>query len=80
MQTQTINLTRGAFGQPSVPFLLSRRGGGIPPVGRAVRSSRSAFQRFSKGGRQFYRSYGYRFFCDTRFLFTKKTKTGTRGR
>ena len=26
MQTQTINLRRGAFGQPSVPFLLSRRG------------------------------------------------------
>ena len=25
MQTQTINLRRGAFGQPSVPFLLSRR-------------------------------------------------------
>ena len=25
METQTINLTRGAFGQPSVPFLLSRR-------------------------------------------------------
>ena len=41
--------------------LLSRRahllttrkaGGGIPPVGRAVRSSRSAFQRFSRGDRQ----------------------------
>ena len=25
MRTQTINLRRGAFGQPSVPFLLSRR-------------------------------------------------------
>ncbi len=124
MRTKTINLRRGAFGQPSVPFLLSRRahllttrkaGGGIPPVGRAVRSSRSAFQRFSRGGRQcrrraspvqpascfapsaknnvggispppsrrlpakichrqFYRSYGYRFFCDTRFLFAKKNK------
>ena len=44
MQTQTINLRRGAFGQPSVPFLLSRRahllttceaGGGIPPAGQA---------------------------------------------
>lgn len=44
MRTKTINLVRGAFGQPSVPFLLSRRahllttckaGGGIPPVGQA---------------------------------------------
>ena len=26
MQIKTINLGRGAFGQPSVPFLLSRRG------------------------------------------------------
>ena len=26
MRTKTINLSRGAFGQPSVPFLLSRRG------------------------------------------------------
>ena len=25
MQTKTVNLRRGAFGQPSVPFLLSRR-------------------------------------------------------
>ena len=25
MRTKTINLGRGAFGQPSVPFLLSRR-------------------------------------------------------
>ena len=25
MRTKTINLSRGAFGQPSVPFLLSRR-------------------------------------------------------
>ena len=25
MRTKTINLRRGAFGQPSVPFLLSRR-------------------------------------------------------
>lgn len=25
MRTKTINLVRGAFGQPSVPFLLSRR-------------------------------------------------------
>ena len=50
MRTKTINLRRGAFGQPSVPFLLSRRahlfttckaGGGILPDGRTVRSSRS---------------------------------------
>ena len=26
MRTKTINIVRGAFGQPSVPFLLSRRG------------------------------------------------------
>ncbi len=26
MRTKTINLGRGAFGQPGVPFLLSRRG------------------------------------------------------
>ena len=60
MRIQTISLRRGAFGQPSVPFLLSRRahllttaprgGGGIPPVGRAVRSSRSIHRMFLQRG------------------------------
>ena len=45
MQTKTINLRRGAFGQPGVPFLLSRRahllttcktGGGIACGNRAL--------------------------------------------
>ena len=60
MRIQTISLRRGAFGQPSVPFLLARRahllttaprgGGGIPPVGRAVRSSRSIHRMFLQRG------------------------------
>ena len=51
MRTKTINLRRGAFGQPSVPFLLSRRahllttrkaGGGYPSrwSGRALFTKR----------------------------------------
>ena len=47
MQTQTINLRRGAFGQPCVPFLLSRRGalthhpeGAVVSTSWLVRSAR----------------------------------------
>ena len=36
MQFGTAELRRGAFGQPSVPFLLSRRGGGIACGNRAL--------------------------------------------
>lgn len=40
MQTKTINLGRGAFGQPSVPFLLSQRGALTHhPEGAAVSTS-----------------------------------------
>ena len=122
MRTKTINLVRGAFGQPSVPFLLSRRahllttpkGRWYPLRGSCALRGRCGFcgslmdnattlrrcchcprsyrkhTRFcvcEQGyklyltlrqlpakicHRQFYRSYGYRFFCDTHFLFAKK--------
>ena len=122
MRTKTAELRRGAFGQPSVPFLLSRRAHLLTtPKGRwyclrqpcALRGGcgscgslmdNAAFLRkrhhcprsYRKHTRYcvceqgynlyptlrqlpakichrpFYRSYGYRFFCDTHFLFAKK--------
>ena len=127
MQIKTINLGRGAFGQPGVPFLLSRRAHLLTTRKRAVvlpaiislwqpcalrggcgfcgslmdnatalrrcchcpRSYRkhTRFCVCEQGynlyptlrqlpakicHRQFYRSYGYRIFCDTHFLFAKK--------
>ena len=122
MRTKTMNLRRGAFGQPGVPFLLSRRAHLLTtPKGRwyflrkpcALRGGcgfcgslmDNATSRLCCGHcprsyrnhtrfcvceqgynlyptlrqlpakichRQFYRSYGYRFFCDTHFLFVKK--------
>ena len=122
MRTKTINLRRGAFGQPSVPFLLSRRAhllttlkrrwyplrgscalrGGCGFCGSLMDNAtprlccchcprsyrkRTRFCVCEQGynlyptlrqlpakicHRQFYRSYGYRIFCDTHFLFAKK--------
>ena len=125
MRTKTINLGQGAFGQPSVPFLLSRRAHLLTtPKGRwycqrlyrfgnralceadaapaealwtmpqlcgaavivhadgymfcfiikTVVSKTETTRRLPAKicHRQFYRSYGYRFFCDTHFLFAKK--------
>ena len=119
MRAKTINMRRGAFGQPSVPFLLSRRAHLLTtPKGRwyclrqplceADAASAEALWTMPQlcGAavivhavgymfcfiiktvvsvlettrrlpakichRQFYRSYGYRFSCDTHFLFAKK--------
>lgn len=123
MRAKTINMRRGAFGQPSVPFLLSRRGGGIACGNRALceadaASAEALWTMPQLCGaavivhavgymfcfiiktvvsvlettrrlpakichRQFYRSYGYRFSCDTHFLFCEKetkTRTRTKGR
>ena len=119
MRTQTINLRRGAFGQPSVPFLLSRRAhllttpkgrwyclrqscalrGGCGSCGslmdnatsrrccchcprswqsvlatpNTVASSYGILPTASeKHQPDVFHCYGYRFFCDTHFLFAKK--------
>ena len=119
MRTQTINLRRGAFGQPSVPFLLSRRAHLLTtPKGRwyclrqpcalrggcgfcgslmdnatsrrccchcprswqsvlatpnTVASSYGILPTASeKHQPDVFHCYGYRFFCDTHFLFAKK--------
>ena len=131
MRAKTINMRRGAFGQPSVPFLLSRRAHLLTtPKGRwyclrnralceADAASAEALWTMPQlcGAavivhavgymfcfiiktvvsvlettrrlpakichRQFYRSYGYRFSCDTHFLFCEKetkTRTRTKGR
>ena len=124
MQTKTINLVRGAFGQPSVPFLLSRRAhllttpkgavvlpaiislwqpcalrGGCGFCGslmdnatslrscchcprscqlvlttpNTVASSYGILPTASeKHQPDVFHCYGYRFFCDTHFLFAKK--------
>ena len=119
MRTQTINLRRGAFGQPSVPFLLSRRAhllttpkgrwyclrqscalrGGCGSCGSLMDNATSrrccchcprswqsvlatpntvassygilptASEKHQPDG---FHCYGYRFFCDTHFLFAKK--------
>ena len=127
MQTQTINLRRGAFGQPSVPFLLSRRAHLLTtPKGRwyclrqacAMRGGcgfcgslmdnatprrccchcprrrlyvllhhQNSCFRFGnnsppaseKHQPDVFHCYGYRFFCDTHFLFAKK-KQKAKGR
>ena len=120
MRTKTINLGQGAFGQPSVPFLLSRRAHLLTtPKGRwyclrqpcALRGGcgfcgslmdnatplrscchcprrrlyvllhhqNSCFQNRNnsppaseKHQPDVFHCYGYRFFCDTLFLFAKK--------
>ena len=119
MRTQTINLRRGAFGHPSVPFLLSRRAhllttpkgrwyclrqscalrGGCGSCGslmdnatsrrccchcprswqsvlatpNTVASSYGILPTASeKHQPDVFHCYGYRFFCDTHFLFAKK--------
>ena len=119
MRTKTINLRRGAFGQPSVPFLLSRRAhllttpkgrwyclrqscalrGGCGSCGslmdnatsrrccchcprswqsvlatpNTVASSYGILPTASeKHQPDVFHCYGYRFFCDTHFLFAKK--------
>ena len=122
MQFGTAELRRGAFGQPSVPFLLSRRAhllttpkgrwyclrqpcalrGGCGFCGSLMDNATSlrrcchcprSYRKHTRFcvceqgyilyptlrqlpakicHRQFYRSYGYRFFCDTHFLFAKK--------
>ena len=122
MQFSTEDLRRGAFGQPSVPFLLSRRAhllttpkgrwyflrkpcalrGGCGFCGSLMDNATSlrrcchcprSYRKHTRFcvceqgyilyptlrqlpakicHRQFYRSYGYRFFCDTHFLFAKK--------
>ena len=119
MRTQTINFRRGAFGQPSVPFLLSRRAHLLTtPKGRwyclrqpcalrggcgfcgslmdnatsrrcychcprswqsvlatpnTVASSYGILPTASeKHQPDVFHCYGYRFFCDTHFLFAKK--------
>ena len=119
MRTQTINLRRGAFGQPSVPFLLSRRAhllttpkgrwyclrqscalrGGCGSCGslmdnatsrrccchcprswqsvlatpNTVASSYGILPTASEKHQvDVFHCYGYRFFCDTHFLFAKK--------
>ena len=119
MRTQTINLRRGAFGQPSVPFLLSRRAhllttpkgrwyclrqscalrGGCGSCGSlmdnatalricchcprsrcaAIASPNTVASSYGilptaseKHQPDVFHCYGYRFFCDTHFLFAKK--------
>ena len=119
MRTQTINLRRGAFGQPSVPFLLSRRAHLLTtPKGRWYCLRQSCALRVGCGScgslmdnatsrrccchcprswqsvlatpntvassygilptasekhqPDVFHCYGYRFFCDTHFLFAKK--------
>ena len=119
MRTKTINIVRGAFGQPSVPFLLSRRAhllttpkgrwyclrqscalrGGCGSCGslmdnatsrrccchcprswqsvlatpNTVASSYGILPTASeKHQPDVFHCYGYRFFCDTHFLFAKK--------
>lgn len=119
MRTKTTDLRRGAFGQPSVPFLLSRRAHLLTtPKGRwyclrqpcalrggcgfcgslmdnatsrrccchcprswqsvlatpnTVASSYGILPTASeKHQPDVFHCYGYRFFCDTHFLFAKK--------
>ena len=132
MQTQTINLRRGAFGQPSVPFLLSRRAHLLTTRKRAVvlpaiislwqpcalrggcgfcgslmdnatprrccchcprrrlyvllhhqnscfRFGNNSPPASEKHQPDVFHCYGYRFFCDTHFLFAKK-KQKAKGR
>lgn len=119
MRTKTINLGQGAFGQPSVPFLLSRRAhllttpkgrwyclrqpcalrGGCGSCGSlmdnatalricchcprsccaVIASPNTVASSYGipptaseKHQPDVFHCYGYRFFCDTHFLFAKK--------
>ena len=122
MQIKTINLGRGTFGQPGVPFLLSRRAHLLTtPKGRwyclrqpcalrggcgfcgSLMDNATALRRCCHCPRSYrkhtrfsvceqgyklypclaptasekhqpdvFHCYGYRFFCDTHFLFAKK--------